>query len=515
MNDVLSGLAARPALPSALVDRLIAVADPGLAVALALRTDLSRVQVAALAARSEGAAEQLAYEGRLTAADVDPVAWPGAALALLDAGAGRPEWARAFARDPVVARRERLAACPGLPADVVETLAADPDVSVVAELALWAAPGVAARLAGHPHAEVRRAVAANEGTPAAVLRMLLSGQGLAPAVRCLVCDREEPPYAHPRDCPRLDCDLRSGAACDGSHESTVFDIQQLALRNPATPTDAVVPFADHPSALLRWELAARPDLPASVARRLADDPVPGVRSTLAGNPAAGAAVLRALADDRDPEVRRCVAHHPRVPLDVLVRVASGTRIGPTALPRVAAASTAEVVELAASPQSAVRMLVAVRRDLPDTVRDALADDGDAKVAKSVASHPGLSEARLRAMVDRHGVQVASRVAANPDASPALLEELARQRPPAKRALREIAGHPRATATALLACLADGRARRVAAAHPALPPRTLVELLGDEDGQVVEAAAANPELPLREALRGAGLSPCEGDGPVSG
>lgn len=70
VNPVLCGLAANPALPSELVDRLIAVADADIAVDLAGRADLSRAQAVALASRVEESALQLAYEGRLTAADV-------------------------------------------------------------------------------------------------------------------------------------------------------------------------------------------------------------------------------------------------------------------------------------------------------------------------------------------------------------------------------------------------------------------------------------------------------------
>jgi hypothetical protein len=448
----------------------------------------------------------------LTADDVDPVTRPLSALALLDEGAGRPEWARVLAADPDVRHREKLAACPGLPADVVDRLAADPDVRVVAELALWTTPEVAARLAEHPHAEVRRAVAANEATPPAVLSRLIGGEGLPPARRCLVCDREVPPFAHDPHCPRPDCDLRAGAACDGSHQSTVHETQRMALRNPATPTEAALRFADDPSALLRTELAARHDLPPHTARRLADDPVPGVRATLAENPAIDEALTRVLARDADPDVRGSSAHNPGVPLDVLAGLAGATRIGPTLLPRIAAATAAEVEELAASPQPAVRMFLAARRDLPTGIRDALAADPDAKVVKSVASHPGLSKARLRAMVDRYGAQVAAMVAANPDASPSLLEELSRQRPPVRKALRAIARHPRATATALAACLADDRARPLAAAHPALPPHLVVELLNDEEAHVAEAAAANPSLPrsVMEALAHESGRPRRGD-----
>ncbi|GHE43950.1 hypothetical protein [Streptomyces capitiformicae] len=494
MNHVLCGLAANPALPSELVDRLIAVADDDVDHELAGRADLSRAQAVALAARDEGIGVRLAYEGRLTAADVDPTAQPLAALALLDEGAGRPEWARLLMVDPVVTHREKLAACPGLPPDVVETLTSDSDVQVVAELAFWCAPDVAARLAGHPHAEVRRAVAANEATPPDVLAALISGDGLTPARRCLVCDREKPPFTHSPDCPKPDCDLPPGASCDGSHESTVHNTLLAALENRATPTEAVVGFVDHPSMLLRQALASRAGLPSEAYARLAEDPTPWVRGKLAENPAIHDALIRTLADDRAPDVRRDLAHNPRVPLDVLTRLAAHTRIGPTLLPRIASASASEVTELAHSPEPAMRMFLAQRRDLPAGIRDLLADDPDAKVVRSIAAHPGLSEARLRAMVERYGAQVLAGVAANPDAAPALLEQVTRHTPPVRKTFREVARHPRATPPALLACLTDDRARPLAAAHPALPPTTVAELLTDPDWVVVEAAAANPSLP---------------------
>ncbi|MEU1149666.1 hypothetical protein ACFYO9_28585 [Streptomyces sp. NPDC005863] len=515
MTHLLSGLAANPSLPPDLVDRLIAFArtepDGGdVAAELAGRADLGRARAAALVSGAEesvvrACAVRLAERGWPAAADVDPAAQPYVALALLGEGAGRPEWARLLAADPVAERRELLAGCPALPSDVVARLAADPDVRVVAELALWAAPDVAAGLARHPHAEVRRAVAANASTPAAVLTALLTGEGLPPARRCLVCDQEETPFLHDRECPRPDCALPPGAACDGSHESTLHETRRAALANPATPAEAAAGYADHPSLLLRWSLAARQDLPPPVYARLAADEAPGVRADVAANPAVDESLLRVLAGDRSPDVRRELAHHPRLPLDLLADLAATTRIGATLLPRVAAASPAEVAELAASPVPALRMLVARRRDLPPEIRSALARDPDAKVAKSVAAHPGLDEGQLRVMLARHGAQVAASVAANPDATPALLEELAGQRPPARRALREIAGHCRATAPALLACLADPRARPVAAGHPGLPPRVIAELLRDDDRQVSEAAAANPSLPHAVMAKHAALT----------
>lgn len=495
MQHVLCGLAANPSLPPELVDRLIAVADADIAVDLAHRADLSHAQAVALASRVEESAVPLAYAGLLAASDIDAATQPDVALALLAVGAGRPEWARFFAGDPAVERREKLAACPGLPPDVVEKLASGSDVRVVAELALCTTPETATSLAAHTHAEVRRSVAANEAAPPAVLAALLTGEGLPPARRCLVCDREEVPFVHDPHCSRLDCDLPPGASCDGSHESTRHETRRMAILNPVTPTEAVVGFVSAPSPLLRGALAGRPDLPVEACARLAEDTHPGVRADLAGNPAIDEALIRVLTTDHDPEVRRRLAHNPRVPIDVLIRLAGTTRIGATLLPRIASASPDEVERLAGSPNPAARMLVAQSRDLSPAVRDALSADPDAKVARSVASHPGLSEGRLRTMLDRHGVQVVAAVAANPDATPALLDDLARHDPPVRKAFREMARHRNAPVPALVACLGDTRARPMAARHPALPPSIVEELLADTDWQVVEAAAANPSLPL--------------------
>ncbi|MDX3672986.1 hypothetical protein [Streptomyces europaeiscabiei] len=485
---VLSGLAANASLPPELVDRLIELAvadtDADFTDDLAERPDLTHAQALALYVRVPESGPQLACEGRLTVADVDPAADPDTALALLGEGRGDPVWGRVLVADPDFWRRQRLARCVGLPPDVVETLAAGPDVRVVGELALWTTDrALATRLAGHPNAEVRKYAAWNEATPPAVLAALLDDKELPPVQRCSVCGVEE-----------TGCEVLSYEVCGGTHETAVYAVRHGALSNPATPIEAAIPFADHPSENLRLALAEHPDLPPEVSRRLATDPDVRIRACIAEKAAGDDALMRVLAEDECPDVRRRLAHNPNVPLDVLVRLIATTKIGPTLLPRVEAASPAEVGKLAHSTDSTVRMLVALRRDLPAEIRDALATDPDAKVLKSIAPHPGLSEARLRAMVDRHGVQVLAAVAANPDASGALLEHLAHHRPPVHKAFRAIAVHPHATPRALLACLTDGQARPIAAGHPALPPQGIVELLADDDGHVAKAAAGNASLP---------------------
>ncbi|WP_328924148.1 hypothetical protein OG429_05520 [Streptomyces sp. NBC_00190] len=88
--------------------------------------------------------------------------------------------------------------------------------------------------------------------------------------------------------------------------------------------------------------------------------------------------------------------------------------------------------------------------------------------------------------------MAAHVAANPDAPGALLAELARHEP-VRKTLRRIAVHPNATADALLPALADARAGRCAAAHPALAPSVLLALLeGPDEGG--PRPRPNPALP---------------------
>ncbi|MET9466471.1 hypothetical protein ABZY44_17030 [Streptomyces sp. NPDC006544] len=501
MNHLLGGLATNPALTpelrSLLVSLAVASADEALADALTERTDLTVAQAIALAASDGGAARGLAANGLLPAAEIDPAARPEVALALLDRGDGPAEWARFLAAHPDHEIRWQLASCSTLPLDAALALAADVDVQVVAELALWTThPVVAGRLAAHPHAEVRSAAAANRATPAAALSALLTGEGLAAADSCLVCEREEIPFTHDPYCRRTDCALVGGAACAGGHESTVLDMYYRALDNPATPVEAALTLVDHPSTLVRRALAERIDLPEESYELLAEDPLGSIRLAVAGNPAIGERLIRRLAATAEGDLHalRSLARHPLLPLDVLIPMAERNRMGPGPLPRIRAATPDELAELTASARPGVRMLVAQRRDLPAHLRDVLADDPDASVAKAVASHPGLSEERLRAMVARYGVQVLAQVAANPDTPPALLEDLARHDPPVRRAFREVAAHPNATEAALLPCLRDPKAQAHAARHPALSPPVLVDLLTHASPDVAEAAAANPSLP---------------------
>lgn len=181
---------------------------------------------------------------------------------------------------------------------------------------------------------------------------------------------------------------------------------------------------DHRSALgtdlIRLDLLVGA-VPRRAYARPSGDPVPGVRVELAKNPSIDEVLIRRLAEDRGHDVQRFLTHRPGLPLDVLEQLARSTMLGLPLLPRIAAATPAEVADLAAAADPTLRMLVALRRDLLDAIRDTLAHDCDAKVLRAIAPHPGLTEAQLLAMIDRHGPRVAAKAATNPDATAIVLE----------------------------------------------------------------------------------------------
>jgi hypothetical protein len=475
----LRGLAENPALGPDLLDRFVAGADAELCLELAERDDLTPDQVRTLATRGgTDTALRLVRRGRLGAADVD-LDDPWLALALLECGTAPPGTAQRLAGDPDPRVRQALALLPGLPPDVSSRLIGDASVAVVA-----AAAGSVrdsdelATLARHPHLAVRQAVATNGHTPPATLADLADDGGRPPARWCPGCDGSA------SSLPEMDC--------DGRHRGAVVWVETEVARNPATPPAVVAVLADHPNLSVRWAMTDRPDLPMDACRRLAGDPIPAIRADLAANPAIGPLLLRDLAGSGSPEVRYRVAENPLVSLELLAAVAS-KRTGPVVVPRIAAATEAEVWRLARWPVPAVRMLLAARPDLPAGVVDLLAADDDPRVLRAVAAHPTLTEAQLRSIVDGRGSRVAVAVAANPACPVGLLDELSRRGP--SRILRAVAEHPAASPAALLRCLGDDRARPLAARHPALPPAAVAALLDDDNERVVEEAAANPALPV--------------------
>jgi hypothetical protein len=437
MDTVLEGLAANPALPAPLLDRLVAVADDVVSLELAQRPDLTPFHVRVLLARSAAVVSVLLSSGRVSPADV-PTSDPWVALAVATHPDASPSVARALAVHPDPAVRVHLAACP-LPADVVLRLLQDSAAEVVAEvLCFYPVPaGLAAKLSTHPRVEVRRALAGNEHTPAPVLSRLSADE------QC----------AYP------------------------------LVTNAATPVPVLMDLMGNP--WMRLWLAERPDLPASAYRELATDE-PRVRAKLAANPAVPADVLAALAGSHCDDLLR----NPAIPLGLLASVTATARVQPFLVPRVAAASEAELRVLASSVTT--RRFVAERQDLPADVVRHLADDPDPAVVAAIVRNPAVPAAQLRELVERHGPRLYPCAARNPGCPADLLHHMALHAS-TDETHRAIAEHPNASGETLLLCLEDHRARHSAARHPRLPGWKIVELLADEF--TARPAASNPSLPV--------------------
>lgn len=137
VDTVLDGLAENPALPAALLSRLVEVADGVLALSLARRSDLSAVHARALLARgAPDVVAALLEEGWVRPSDV-PTSDPLMALVVAEHPDASPELVRSLAAHPDPVIRLRLArSAHRLSADVVFDLARDQDEQVVAELAM-------------------------------------------------------------------------------------------------------------------------------------------------------------------------------------------------------------------------------------------------------------------------------------------------------------------------------------------------------------------------------------------
>ncbi len=146
---VLRGLARNPALPPALLDRLVAIDDTSVRMSLAQRTDLSADHVRALLATRDGKVVGV----------------------LLRNGLVDENGLRALAADPSL--RRSLVHVEDLPADVLDVLVASDAVVLVARYRTLPA-GLAEQLSQHPDRRVRRALARNASTPPTVLARLTS-----------------------------------------------------------------------------------------------------------------------------------------------------------------------------------------------------------------------------------------------------------------------------------------------------------------------------------------------------
>ncbi|MFE5615916.1 hypothetical protein [Streptomyces sp. NPDC056524] len=453
MQNVLAGLADNPALPERLVQPLAEAGDEDVRLLLARRDDLTETRARALRAHDDVDLWTLVGNGRIPWAEV-PRDDPDLLVAAAQAGIAPEAAVREPAAHPDPQVRGELALyVTGLPSGVLAALARDPE-PYVAECAAQSAElsgGLAEELARHPHVVVRVEFARNAYAPPALLAALLADGGHPAPSRCDACHRRPEPCA--------------------DHAPGVRRVRLAAAANPATPPGGLEEFLDAEESWAAGEFAERTDLPDHFHPRLAAHPDAYVRRTVARNPRVGEPLLRMLADDPDPGIRRAVAENPAVPLALLTALVERERLPREPLPRILAATDAELSELAASRVAQVRALVAARPDLPAAQAVRLAADPDIGVARRIAPHPGLGEERLAGLVERHGPPVYGAVAGNPGCPAALLRRMARDADSVRKALRVIA------------------------VHPALPPDVVEELLADPDRRVAGAAAAHPSLPV--------------------
>jgi len=457
-DHTLLGLARNPALPADLLAHLLEVADDDLSDALARRADLTTSQAQALFERRGTNVVWPLLGNRLLSGISSDDPWVG--LAALEHPGADPGWIPRIARGENAVARSELATSFPLPPDIARLLAEDAELDVVTSVARCQPslpPDLVDELARHPHAAVRSALAGNEDLSPVVLRSLFDSSPEA----CYACAGEP--------------DRQTHRWCDGGHQGAILDIRLALADNPATPPDALTE-VDPDDFFFAWALAKRADLPHEVYALLACHPVPGARWALASNPAAIHLARRLLADDPSREMKRMVALNPEVPVDLLVELAPQTRVGPTAVPRVLAATEAELRALADSPVAQVRRLAAARPDLPADLARRFVHDPDPGVAKWAAAHPVVTQEQLRFLASRHGHPLFTRIARNPHCPPDLANT--------------IVTDPKAPL----------KARYRAAEHPGLETKSIVDLLVDPDGKVAEAAAANPSLPVTEMMR---------------
>ncbi|MFF8840347.1 hypothetical protein [Streptomyces sp. NPDC015130] len=460
MQDVLCGIAANPALPGHLFERLARTGDEDVRHELTYRDDLSEPQARILLAHEDVDVLSLIARGKVPWTEV-PRHDPSFLQAAAQAGIAPETVVRELAahHDPEV-RGDLASYVAGLPPDVLAALTRDPDPAV-AERAAEAADlpaDLAEELARHPHVVVRVSLAYNDRTPPELLAALLADGGTPAPTRCAAC------HHRTEGCP--------------DHAPGLRRIRLAAAANPAVPTVGLESFLDAEEAAAPAEIAERTDLPAAFHARLATHPAAFVRQTLARNPSIGEPLILGLAEDPDPGVRLAVAENPSVPLACLTALAGRRRLPEGPLPRILNATEPELHALATSRVAQVRALVATRPDLPARLVDRLAEDTDIGVVGKIAPHPGLTGHQLAAIADRHGPPVYGAIAHNPGCPAQLLRRMARDTGPARKALRTIASHPASPPDVIEALLtnADPRVVHAAAAHPALPVATMERLL---------------------------------------
>lgn len=464
VQQILLAMAGNPTLLPAHVDALIAIGDPDVLLEAGREQRLTLAQTDRLAGYGQRELTlALVQSGNLPVERIsrdDPWAML-ARIARVDAP---DEWLTLLASwpDPVV--RRALGRHAMERPDIAVLVADDADCSVAACAAqLYELPDeLGGRLAQRAESCVRVALASNLRVSAATLAELVTEGGRPPM----------------RPCPHWP-DLASA----------VHEVRTRASGNPATPLDAVMPFAAGPDPAMARALARRPDLPEEVYDRLAATADPQITFRVAVNWAVPADLLRRLYDDDAGRWRQAVLANPRTPLDLLIR---HSREG--GVPRTENHPDLETLRgLATDADPRVRLVAAASHRIPPDLRTALIDDPDIDVVRRAVCHWSVRPEQVRATVARHGPHVVPYLAGHPSCPPDVLLAIATDPDSPIDAILDVAVHETSPPAALAACLRHPQTAAYIAGNPAAPPDILKELATHPDLDVVLEVARNPGL----------------------
>jgi hypothetical protein len=312
---------------------------------------------------------------------------------------------------------------PGIPADLLPALIADPVTRAGAVRHLTLTAGWAARLAGDPDYEVRRELARHPGLPAGVRDRLASDDSAT--VQAAVFAREDTPEplralihdeVHRKDAASGDTLLDHPGLEDLDDLAFVQLIEDReaagVLRYGPLPWVTADPVRHVGSPYVRFRIAAAvaaASLPPGAVRRLLADDDPRVPETVVGHaphlvdvataerierahrrPSKGGRsrpadsypfppeALRRFAADPAPRMRVLGPRDPGLPVEILAA-------------------------LAADPVADVRSAAAAHPRMPASVLVRLLDDADERVAAAAGAHPALPVGAMAALLHRAGL----------------------------------------------------------------------------------------------------------------
>jgi hypothetical protein len=472
LDAVLDGLAANPALPTALLRRLLAHRR-GFGQA-AKRPDLTADLIAEIIATDH---HWLLHSLALNPALPDTVRLqltghhdPGVRAALV-VGA-RNACRGVFERlidDPDKRVREHLAQGDTVRADLRARLAHDPDPEIRAALARW-----------WPQA------------PEHVRRILLIDP--VAKVRAAACSTYYARLPHPIPPADLVPSLLNDPVTRAG-----------AVRHADLTPQTAARLANDPDNQVRRELAAHPQLPADLRDRLADDPSAYVRVGIFARPDTPEPVRqriytgvqkrsRHLADELDDDLDDDAV------IQTFIDEFAGTELRALRLAWV----TADGQRYVTSPYVCFRASAACSPSLPPEAVARLLNDEDSIVRTTMASHaPHLVDTAAAERIDREYLpdkKTRWRPADDFVFPPDTLRRFATDPDPRMRCLAPRDPNLPAELAERLAADTEASVRHAIATHPRLPTHALIALLADPSQLVARTAAASPSLPVADMER---------------